>query len=238
MFKLSSYFFIAILITSAAHAETPQPRLITVTGEGEVMAVPDEVQLNLQVETFDPVLSKAKKANDDAVKGTLDIVKKYKVDPKDFKTDYFTVRNEERYFMDNQTGQQRSKKGFFVTKNVTILLRDVTKFEAIYSEALEAGVNNITGVEFRSSQAKKFRDEARLLAVRAAKDKAAAIAKELGAEILRPYQINENVQPESWPRPMMVMAMAKSADSSANNETVALGQVKIASSINASFELK
>lgn len=230
--------FLLCLLVSPAWADEPQPRLITVTGEGEVMAVPDEVLLNLQVETFDPVLAKAKKANDDAVKGTLDIVKKYKVDPKDFKTDYFTVRNEERYYMDNQTGQQRSKKGFFVTKNVTILLRDVTKFEAVYSEALEAGVNNIYGVEFRSSQAKKYRDEARTLAVRAAKEKASAIAAELGQAILRPYQVSESTMPEPWPRPMMAMAMDKSAGSSANNETVALGQVKITSSVNASFELK
>ena len=229
---------LCLLLPAPAWANEAQPRLITVTGEGEVMVVPDEVQLNLQVETFDPVLGKAKKANDDAVKGALDIVKKYEVEPKDFKTDYFTVRNEERYYMDNQTGQQRSKKGFFVTKNVTILLRDVSKFEAVYSESLEAGVNNINNVEFRSSQAKKFRDEARLLAVRSAKEKASAIAGELGQEILRPYQISENTEPESWPRPMMAMAMVKSADSAANNETVALGQVKITSSVNASFELK
>ena len=227
-----------VCLSALAWADEPQPRLVSVTGEGEVMAVPDEVQLNLQVETFDPVLAKAKQANDDAVKGTLEIVNKYNVDPKDFQTDYFTVRNEERYYMDNQTGQQRSKKGFFVTKNVTIVLRDVTKFEAVYSEALEAGVNNINGVEFRSSQAKKLRDEARVLAVRAAKEKASAMASELGQEILRPYQISENTQPESWPRPMMAMAMDKSAGSSANNETIALGQIKISSSVNASFELK
>ena len=229
---------LCLLLPAPAYADAPQPRLITVTGEGEVMAVPDEVQLNLQAETFDAVLAKAKKTNDDAVKGTLDIVKKYKVDPKDFKTDYFTVRNEERYFMDPATNQQRSKKGFFVTKNITIVLRDVSKFEAVYSEALEAGVNNITGVEFRSSQAKKYRDEARLLAVRSAKEKATAIARELGQEILRPYQVSENTQSEPWPRPMMEMAMVKSADSSANNDTVALGQVKITTSVNASFELK
>src|SRR5262245_23347256 len=111
MKKMLSMVLFALVFTAPAFADQPQPRLITVTGEGEVMAVPDEVQVNLQVETFDPVLSKAKKANDDAIKGTLDAVKKYKVDPKDFKTDYFNVRNEERYYFDQASQQQRSRRG-------------------------------------------------------------------------------------------------------------------------------
>ena len=89
-----------------------------------------------------------------------------------------------------------------------------------------------------ADQAKKLRADARLLAVKDAKEKASALASELGQEILRPYQVSESSQPESWPRPMMAMAMDKSAGSSANNETIALGQVKITSSVNASFELK
>ena len=235
---ITTSLFLFFVTANYGFAAEVQPRLISVTGEGELMAVPDEVQINFQMESFDASLAKAKKTNDEAIKAALDIVKKYKVDAKDFKTDYFNVRNDERYYMDPQTNQQRSKRGFFVSKNVTVVLRDVTKFEALYGDVLEAGVNNINGVEFRSSQAKKLRSEARLLAARDAKAKAETLASELGQTILRPYQISENYQQESWPRPMMVMAMAKSADSSANNETIALGQVKITSSVNASFELK
>ena len=223
------------------HPHSPtnfNPRLITVSGEGEVFAVPDEVWVNFLMESFHEKLSEAKKANDEAIKQALDIVKKYQVEDKDFRTDHFNVRNDERYFMDPQTNQQRSKRGFFVTKNVAVVLRDVSKFEALYSDVLEAGINNISGVEFKTSQLTKYRDEARVLAVRAAKEKAQQLASELGQEISRPYTVQENTQTE-WggPRPMM-MKMAMADSSSANNETIALGQIKITASVGVSFEMK
>ncbi len=237
--KIIRLLTLVLFFTTPVHAAEAQPRLITVAGEGEVYAVPDEVAVNFQVEIFDENLDNAKKANDEAVKGAFEVVKKYGVEDKDFRTDYFTVRNEERWYQDPQTNQQRSRKGFYVTKNVSVTLRDVAKFEDLYSDALKAGVNNINGVEFKTSAVKKYRDEARALAVRAAKEKAAQIAKELGEEVGRPYAIQESAQTD-WPgpRPMMAMAMLKTADSAANNETIALGQIKISSSVTASFEMK
>ena len=237
MKKLTVFLLVSLFLCPFAAAEEIQPRLVTVTGEGEVMAVPNEIWVNLSVESFDPDLAKAKTANDDAIKQVLALAQKYKIADKDFQTDHFSVRNDERYFMDPQTNQQRSKRGFFVSKNVAIILRDVSKFEALYSDALEGGVNNISGVEFKTSELKKYRDEARGLAARAAKEKAAQLATELGQELGRPYMISESTQPDSWPRPMMKMAMA--ADSAqANNETIALGQIKITTSVTVSFELK
>ena len=238
MRKLTAYVLTTLFLSASAFAEEPQPRLISVTGEGEVFAVPDEVWVNFQMESFHEKLSEAKKANDDAIKQALDIVKKYQVEDKDFRTDHFTVRNDERYFMDPQTNQQRSKRGFFVTKNVAVVLRDISKFEAMYSDVLEAGINNINGVEFKTSEVKKYRDEARALAVRAAKEKAQQLASELGQEISRPYTVQENVQTE-WggPRPMM-MELGAAGKSSENNETIALGQIKITTSVAVSFEMK
>lgn len=241
MFKLTykPVFIIVILafLSQPLWAE-PAPRLVTVAGEAEIMAAPDEVWVNLQVEIFDADLSKAKEANDIAIKQVLDIVNKYKVDENDFRTDYFMVRNDERYFMDPQTNQQRSKKGFFVTKNVSIILRDISKFEALYSEALQVGVNNIYGVEFKTSKLKEYKDQARVLAVRDAKEKASKLAGELGQEINRPYSIEENVRSD-WSPPRMAMARAMTGGAEAGgNETIALGQIKITASVTVSFELK
>ena len=240
MCKLKLIFILSTLIfISKPVWADDQPRLVTVTGEADVMTVPDEVQINMQVESFDPILAKAKQTNDEAIKQVLAIVKKYKVDDKDFKTDYFTVRNEDRYYMDPQTNQQRSKRGFFVTKNVAIILRDVSKFEALYSDSLEAGVNNIYGVEFKTSELKKHREEARVLAVKDAKEKAEKLAGELGQSVDKPYAIQENIQSDwNGPRVMAMTKMAMAPSASQGNETVALGQIKITASVTVSFELK
>jgi uncharacterized protein len=232
---------LAFLSASVSSSAEEMPRLVSVTGEAEVMTVPDEVHMTLQVENFDEKLAKAKAANDEAIKNVLALVKKFAIDPKDFKTDFFTVRNEERYYFDQATQQQRSKKGFFVTKNVSIVLRDVAKFEALYSAALEGGVNNIYGVEFKSSRMKELRVVARTQAAQAAKEKAAKLASDMGASISRVWSISEYSQPE-WPRPMPMMvhkmAMDSASSAPASNETIALGQIKITYSVSASFELK
>src|SRR3989338_1126722 len=130
MSKLTVYKIILVtsFLSVPVYAAEPQPRLVSVTGEGEVLTVPDEVQLNLQVESFDEKLAKAKEDNDAAVKGVLSIVKRYNVADKDFRTDVFTVRNDERYYFDAQTNQQKSRRGYFVTKNVSATLRDISKF--------------------------------------------------------------------------------------------------------------
>ena len=230
----ATMMMVVLVFSKPAFADL-SPRLITVTGEADVMVVPDEVHVNLQVESFDTELSKAKAANDSAIKQALEIIRKYKIDDKDFRTDFFTVRNGDNYYMDPQTNQQRQKRGFFVTKNVSIILRDVSKFEALYSDALEAGINNIYGVEFQTSKLKEHQNEARVLAINDAKEKAIKLSGELGQEISRPYSIQENVQSDYTPRPMMGRAMIGGAEA---NPTIALGQIKINASVTVSFELK
>lgn len=234
--KIILAFFILFIAIPALAVETP-PRFVNVTGEGEVTVVPDEVLLNLQVESFDADLSRAKRSNDEAVKKTLAIVKKFNIADKDFQTDYFAVRAGDRYYFEPGTNVQQSKKGYFVTKNVAIRLRDISKFEDLYSEALTAGVNNIYGVSFQTSALEKHRAEAREKAALDAKEKAARLAAALGQEIGRPLSIQEGGS-VGYPPPMPRMLMAQAADMAVNNETIALGQIKITSSVSVSFELK
>ena len=49
-------------------------------------------------------------------------------------------------------------------------------------------------VRLRTSQLRKYRDEARAKAIRAAKEKAVALAGELGVKIGRPHSISEGYQ--------------------------------------------
>jgi uncharacterized protein len=227
-------FFLLFYALPALAAELP-PRLVTVTGEGEVSVVPDEALVNLTVESFDADLSKAKQSNDKAIRNVLATVKKYHVDDKDFQTDQFNVRPDDQYYSDPQGNQKRTRRGYFVSKNVAIRVRDLAQFEALYSEALAGGVNNVNGVTYQSSRLKELKEEARKLAALSAKDKASQLAAPLGVTVGQPYSIQENSVYEN-PRPMMAaMAMERSMDS--NAPTIALGEIKVTSSVTVSFEL-
>ena len=162
------------------------PRLITVTGEAEVNVVPDEVILTVGVETSDRQLRLAKSANDEIVKKLFAVAEVHGVATKDVQTDYINI--EPRY---RDSYQQRDFVGFFVRKTVVITLRDVTKFEELLSDLLDAGVNYVHGIEFRTTELRKHRDEARGLAIRAAVEKAVAMARELDQTVGKPNAIRE-----------------------------------------------
>jgi len=51
--------------------------------------------------------------------------------------------------------------GYFVRKNISITLKDVSKFEQLLSNVLQAGVNYVHGIDFRTTELRKHRDEAR-----------------------------------------------------------------------------
>jgi len=170
-----------------ARAEQPaQARSITVSGSAEVKVAPDEVVLTLGVETWDLDISVAKTKNDEIVQRVLALAKDYGIDSNHIQTDYVSI--EPRY---QDSYEKRSFLGYFVRKTIALTLGDVSKFEGLLSSALEAGVNYVHGVEFRTTELRKYRDEARALAIKAAKEKAQALAKELGHDVGEPLTISE-----------------------------------------------
>ena len=57
------------------------------------------------------------------------------------------------------------------------------KFEDLLSDALEAGVTHVQGIEFRTTELRKHRDRARSLALKAAQEKAELLADGAGRKI-------------------------------------------------------
>jgi hypothetical protein len=188
---------LVMLLMVGAWAEEPtesqEPGLVTVTGEAEVRVVPDEVILTLGIETWDKKLQVAKGQNDEIVARVLALAEDYGIEPQHVQTDFVSI--EPRYR--NGYYEESDFIGYFVRKSVVITLRDLGRFEDLLTESLEAGVNYVQGIQFRTTELRKHRDEARALAIRAAREKAEAMAGELGQTVGEPRQINE-VQSGWW----------------------------------------
>jgi uncharacterized protein YggE len=221
-----------------------QPRTVTVTGEAEVRVVPDEVILTLGVETWDKDLGRAKGQNDTIVARVLALAGEHGVAPEHVQTDYVSI--DPRYR--NGYYEDRDFIGYFVRKNIVVTLRDLDKFEPLLGDALEAGVNYVHGVEFRTTELRQYRDEARALAVKAAREKAAALSGEVDQEIAAPLSIQE-IQSGWWSSynawwganwgsgmSQNVIQEVGGAGSVADS-TVAPGQIKVNARISATFEL-
>jgi uncharacterized protein len=228
----------ALLLAASLPAradDTALPRLITVTGEAEVRVVPDEVVFDLTVQTLDKNLRQAKAQTDERLKRLVELTRRYEVAPKDVQTDY--IRVEPRYRGNDET---RLFVGYAVRKDLVFILRDVTKAEALLSEVIESGITRVNGVSFRTSELRRHRDQARVLAVRAAREKAVALAGELGQKVGKAYSIEEDVPSGR----MMAQNVSSNAvgfadgDASASSGTLALGQINVNARVSVRFELE
>jgi uncharacterized protein YggE len=196
--RVVALLVVALLLVLALSAWTqdapsPQaPRTVTVTGEAEVRVVPDEVVLTLGIETWDKDLSRAKGQNDQIVGRVLALAAEHEVPAEHVQTDYVSIdpRYRDGYY------EERDFIGYFVRKNVVVTLRDLAKFEPLLSDALEVGVNYVHGVEFRTTELRQHRDEARALAIQAAREKAVALSGTLGQDVGQPLTIQE--QEAGW----------------------------------------
>ncbi len=183
-----------LMFGAACHASGPSetgPRLITVSGHAEVKVVPDLVQLALGVETLDVDINQAKATNDERIEAVLAAVETHGVERRYIQTDFLTIepRYKDRYITSELLG-------YVVSKSMVVHLKDVSEFESLLSAVLEAGVNHIYGIDFQTSELRTHRDLARALALRAAQEKAEAMASELGQDVGRPHSIQEG--PVRW----------------------------------------
>jgi len=178
-----------ILATGTIHAQGlgGSSNTISVTGEAEVRVVPDEVILNLGVETFDKVLGVAKSANDERIKKTVAVARAAGIAAEHVQTDYISI--EPRYV---QHDVARELLGYVVRKSVVVRLRDIARFESLLTAALDAGVTHVHGVEFRSTDLRAHRDRARTLALTAAREKADLLARSAGQKAGKVVAISES----------------------------------------------
>ncbi|NQT73078.1 MAG: SIMPL domain-containing protein [Chloroflexi bacterium] len=232
---------------SASTANPPcpdEPRTISVTGDAGIRVAPDEVIITLGIETWNEDLNKAKSENDERVKQVLALADDFDIEPRYIQTDHISI--EPRY---EDWYEKQDFIGFNVRKSIVITLRDIDKFEDLITSALEGGVNRIHGIQFRTTELRKHKDEARSLAIKAAEEKAIALAGELGQEIGKPQHINESHSGwwswygsywgSYWSGPMAQNVIQEvGSGSSSLDGTMAPGQITVNAKISVTFELK
>lgn len=161
---------------------------ISVSGSAEIKVAPDEVHLSLGVESRDPSLEAAKKMNDQKIAAIMTFLKGMKIEAKDIQTDFIGIRP---HYSDSE---DVTPSRYHVTQGLDVKLRRVSDFDAVLTGVLKHGATHVHGIEFRTTELRKHRDAARKLAIRAAKEKATALAAELDVKVGRVMSISEN----SW----------------------------------------
>ncbi len=221
-------------------------RPITTTGDAEIKVAPDQVILILGVETWDKNIRTAKAQNDERVKRIIALTQQnFGIEGKYVQTEQMSV--DPRYR--NGTYTPDDFIGYFVTKTIVITLQDVSKFEDLYTAVLEAGANHVYGVQFRTTELRKYRDQARALAIKAAQEKASALAGELGQKIGEPESIQENYSGwyssyssrwgNAWGNSAAQNVVQNVGGSAPLEEgTIAPGQISVSARVSVTFNLQ
>ena len=191
-----------LLLASIVQADEPQPT-ISVNGSAEIRVMPDEVVILAAVESRAKTLAAAAAENDAKIAQVLEFLKTAGVGSENIHTEFIGIEpimNEldqhklqihnlqnARPLADSDIFKELEELlqplGYDVRRRFRIRITDLAKFENVYRGLIERGINQVDGIQFNSSERRKYRDQARVNAVRAAKEKATLMAAELGATI-------------------------------------------------------
>lgn len=173
--------------------------------------------------------AKAKKLNDEIIAKMLQVIKKSSIAEKDYQTQRVNLY---------KTREYQEKKDYFVAnQTITITLRNLENYEKLMADLMAAGANSINGVEFKSTQTEKVATEIRGKAVLNAKKKAEDYASALNQSIGKALIISDQSMVNN-PRVYMMKTAMAAADSAEMEQTLAIGEIEISTTVNVVFELK
>lgn len=236
---------LGLFVPSFLPQEGKSPGSISVNGEAVVKVVPDEVVITLGVETMHTSLEMAKRQNDERVRKVLAVARSHGIEDKHIQTDFISIMPQYDYH------EERVDEivGYQVGKAIEITLKDISQFDALLAGALQAGANYVHGIEFRTSELRKYRDQARALAIQAAREKAQALAEELDQTLGEPTFIGENSSGwwssygswwgSRWGSMLSQNVIQNAGLAAYTSEGgLAAGQISVNASISVTFELK
>lgn len=223
---------------------------ITVSGEGEVYAVPNTATFTFSVsETAKDVATAQSKATDDINKA-IAYLKSQGIADEDIQTTDYSISPQYTYQQAvcpavavNEgtvssavycpSGKQ-TLTGYQVSETDTIKVRDTDKAGTLLSGLGSAGISNVSGLSFTNDNQNDLQDQARTKAITEAKKKAQELAHELGVSLGTVTSFNENT---GGVVPIMYAAKAMSASADSIAPSISTGQNKITSDVTITYAI-
>jgi uncharacterized protein YggE len=121
------------------------------------------------------------------------------VAPEDIRTTNFSTWPEEVF--SPQTGMPTGERTYHVDSTVEVAVRNVDNLGTVINAGLDAGANNVFGIQFGLQDTTPLEDEARVLATEDAKTRAMLLANAAGIELGDLISVREGsgVYPAPYP---------------------------------------
>lgn len=233
---------VLVLANTGRGADEMKARIATiaVNGTGKISAVPDIAEINVGVVTQAPTAQQALAANTEAMTTLQALLKERGVAAKDVQTTQIQVNPQYSQPRPQRPDQPQAEfvpriVGYRVDNSVQVTSRQIAKLGALLDALVQAGANQIHGIQFRVGEPEKLLDEARKRAMADAKRKAEMLAGEAGVVLGPPVSIQEGT---SSPPPMPYAPRMMGMMAAGSAVPVAAGEQELSLTVQVSYEIK
>ncbi|HEY8505894.1 MAG TPA: SIMPL domain-containing protein [Gemmataceae bacterium] len=232
---MSPTLFLAAVLAAPAAGQAPDrsgERVIEVVGEGEAAAAPDMATVTTGVTSEGPTAREALAVNNDTMEKIMGVLKEHAIAPRDIQTSHFNVSP---VYEHDPKGRARPKLvGYRVTNQVRVRVRELPALGKVLDALVQAGSNEVSGVQFEVSEPTPVLDRAREKAVADARHRAEVYAQAAGARVGPLRRISE----ESWSRPVARQHFGVELARAAAAVPIAEGEEEFRVRVHMTFELQ
>jgi hypothetical protein len=232
---VTTLLVVMILSTTTQVMAENVNRYITVTGKGEVSAVPDTAWVTSGVNTQAKTAAEALNKNTNLMKKVIEVFKDTDIKDKNIQTSGFNVHPIYDYSKDSRPPKLI---GYRVSNSVTVKITDINKLGELLDKLVSSGSNQISGIRFGFDDNKTLLDEARKGAIANTRKKAQLYAQAAGVDVGDVVSINE--LGTKLPRPIYRRTEMDQAKMMASSGSVPVmsGEQNISASVTVVYELK
>lgn len=203
-------------------------RKIEVSGTAEQEVTPDIINVSISLQEY--VDGKNKVTIDQLENQLENAVKNAGIAKEDF-----TINNLSAY---NNTYQKKKNPDFLASKQYLIRLSDLNKYNQIINGVDPKGIQSTNIESYDYSKIDELKNELKLKALIAAKQKANLLLTGIGEKLGDPISITEIDNGSAMPAPrVMFRAAAMSTNSVPQDSDIDFKKIKLSFQINAVFEI-
>lgn len=159
---------------------------IQVSGVAVVNVMPDRALIKLGVQSNGRSAKEVQAKNSVTINNVTKALKALGIEVKDISTDWYVI---EPIYKDYDS---LYIEGYRIHNIIEITIRDVSKTNDAIIAAFQVGANQVVDVQFYTIELRKYRDQAREAAMKAAREKADALTAIAGSEVGCVLTITEN----------------------------------------------
>lgn len=231
--KLLGTVLLFVMTASLGIAEQER-RTLAVTGTAEVSVAPDICYMSFTVQTRHKSAAMAYRNNNELMNKVNEALKAEGIPPKDIQTIHFSISPQYHYEKDSY---KEIFDGYLVSHTLYVKVRDLSKVSDILDVAVEAGATRVSGVTFTVENPKKYLEDARIEAIKAARKKAEVIASHTGVKLGKPISITES-EPGSYYLPQTNIALDGFYRNGGTGASLETGEIKLTHTVYITYEIE